>query len=147
VLHGTYLLGAGMLVFSYLLLECRQGRWRAAFLQGLVALLLVAPVVIYNLVSFAPTSAAEFAESQSILAHFRIPHHAEPERWCDGIALAQVAWILVRRAAELDLPVDWSFSGRREMGRWRPRRVCRSPSDPRIESWKTPWKVTMRCFS
>ena len=95
ILHGTYLLGAAMLVFSSLLLECRQGRFRAAFAQGLAALVLVAPVVIYNLIAFSPTSAAEFAESQSILVHFRIPHHAEPERWFDGIALCQVAWVLL----------------------------------------------------
>ena len=94
ILHGTYLLGAAMLVFSYMVLQFRQKRVWEALLLGLGAALLVAPVVIYNAVSFAPLSADQFAEAQRILVH-------EPSltmrsrRWCDGIALAQLAWILV----------------------------------------------------
>jgi len=51
------------------------------------------PAVIYNLVTFAPSSAADFAEAQRIVAQVRIPHHAVIARWFDGIALAQVLWI------------------------------------------------------
>lgn len=94
VLHATYLLAAGMLVFSYLVLLTRAGRWKFAGILGLWALLLVAPVVVYSVSNFGPTDATTFAEAQDILAHVRIPHHAEPERWFDAIAAAQVAWIV-----------------------------------------------------
>lgn len=101
-LHSTYLLAAAMLMLAYQIILLRDKNIKKALLLGPFALALVAPVVIYNLISFAPTSAGGFAEAQWILAHFRIPHHAEVARWLDGIALAQVVWIvagvfLVRR--------------------------------------------------
>ncbi len=95
VLHATYLLAAGMLVFSYLILLARAGRWRHALLLGCWALLLTTPVVIYNWFCFGPSDPTTFAEAQSILAHVRIPHHAEPERWFDGIAAAQIGWMVL----------------------------------------------------
>jgi hypothetical protein len=58
-----------------------------------LALLLVSPVVVFLLVVFAPSSAEEFAQAQWLLAHFRIPHHAVPARWFDGIAALQLAWL------------------------------------------------------
>lgn len=93
VVHSTYLLGAAFLVTAYLCVWWRQGQMEAGLRRCLFALGLVTPVVIHNLVSFAPSSAANFAKAQEILAHFRIPHHAEPQRWLDGIALGQVAWV------------------------------------------------------
>ncbi len=57
--------------------------------------MLVTPIVVYSLILFAPTSAEDFAESQRILVHERIPHHCVPARWCDWIALTQVAWIVL----------------------------------------------------
>jgi hypothetical protein len=103
VLHSTYLLGAALLMVSYMLLLVKEKRVRTAFLVGLWALVLVSPVVLYNLMTFAPSSAEAFAEAQRVLAQFRIPHHAVPDRWFDGLALAQVAWmglamILARRS-------------------------------------------------
>lgn len=94
VMHATYMPAAGMLVLAYMLLLWRDGRWRQALAIGVWALILVAPIVAYSLVNFAPSSLESFAEAQRILAHVRIPHHAEPERWFDGIALAQVLWIV-----------------------------------------------------
>ncbi len=94
ILHGTYLLGAAMLILAYQILLAKNKQVKKALLLGLWALALVLPVVIYNVVAFAPTSAEVFAEAQRILAHFRLPHHAEVARWLDGIALAQVAWIV-----------------------------------------------------
>src|SRR5262249_6597425 len=46
------------------------------------------------LLTFAPSSAADFAEAQRILVEVRIPHHAVVRRWCDAVALAQVAWVV-----------------------------------------------------
>ncbi len=119
VLHSTYLLGAAFLTLAYMYVSfvprgpnAPRSPWGGtgkaacptrALLLGAWALVLVLPVVIYNLLTFGPTSAEAFAEGQRILTHFRIPHHAEVERWFDGIALLQVVWIaaaifLVRRS-------------------------------------------------
>ncbi len=95
VLHSTYLLSAAFLTLSYFYVLCREKRIRTAFATGIWALVLVSPVLVYNLHTFAPSSAEVFREAKHLLAHFRIPHHAEPNRWLDDIACAQIAWILV----------------------------------------------------
>ena len=45
--------------------------------------------------TFAPSSPEAFAEAQHLLAHFRLPHHADARRWFDGIACAQIVWVVV----------------------------------------------------
>jgi hypothetical protein len=95
VIHSTYLLSAALLTLSYLYLLIRDGRRRDAAFVGLWALLLVSPVAVYNLITFAPSAPETFAESQHLLTHFRIPHHTQVTRWLDGIAWAQIGWILV----------------------------------------------------
>jgi hypothetical protein len=117
VLHSTYLLPAAFFTLSYLYLLSRSKRFGSAVCTGLWALVLVAPVLIYNLITFAPSSPEAFARAQELLAHFRIPHHADPDRWLDSIACAQIAWIvwamfLVRRSklfAILGLPFALSL--------------------------------------
>jgi hypothetical protein len=94
ILHATYLLAAGLLVLSYMVSYFRDGRPRQALSLGLWSLLLVAPVVAYSLAQFGPSDPESFAEAQHILAHVRVPHHADPERWFDIIALGQVLWIV-----------------------------------------------------
>ncbi|HTU21783.1 MAG TPA: DUF6798 domain-containing protein [Gemmataceae bacterium] len=94
VMHSTYLLSAAILTFAYLYLLWRDKRRRDALLLGMWALLLVSPVVVYNLRTFGPSSPETFAEAQHLLAHFRIPHHAQVNRWLDGIAWAQIGSVL-----------------------------------------------------
>jgi uncharacterized protein DUF6798 len=94
IIHATYLLSAAFLVLAFMFALVRRGRWPAALAAGAWALLLVLPMVIYNSLSFAPTSPQTFAEAQRILVHFRIPHHAVVERWLDPLAMLQVVWIL-----------------------------------------------------
>lgn len=93
-MHSTYLLSAAFLTLAYLYCLFREKRIREAFFAAGLALTLVAPVVIYNLRVFAPSSPETFAEAQRLLAHFRLPHHAEPERWLDGIAVGQLAAVV-----------------------------------------------------
>jgi hypothetical protein len=95
VCHATYLPSAGILVFAYLCVLVHERRRKEAFRAGALATLLVAPVIVYNVAYFAPTSAAAFAEAQAILVHFRIPHHCVVTRWLDGIAVAQIAWVFL----------------------------------------------------
>jgi hypothetical protein len=94
ILHSTYLLGAGMLTIGYMIDQFRRGSPRKAFAIGSVSLLLVLPSLIYSLLMFRPTSAEMFAESQRILARVRIPHHCLPRLWLDGVAMAQIAWMI-----------------------------------------------------
>jgi hypothetical protein len=93
VCHSTYLLPAAMLTAAYLAVLLQQGQPRRAFGVGALALALVLPVVAYNVITFAPSSGENLARAQHLLVHFRIPHHAIPRLWCDGIALAQVGWV------------------------------------------------------
>jgi hypothetical protein len=103
ILHATYLPAAAFLTLAYMALRYRQCGFRASILLGGFALVLALPSVLYNLAMFAPTSATGFAEAQRILAEVRLPHHAMVARWFDGIAVAQILWIvlamfLVRRS-------------------------------------------------
>lgn len=92
--HSTYLLGAAALTVAYQFALLRDRQFRKALLLGLWALLLVAPVVVYNWRSFGPSSPEAFREAQHILAHFRIPHHAVPEKWFCRFTAAQLVWVL-----------------------------------------------------
>lgn len=94
VMHSTYLLSAASLTLAYLYLLLRERRTREALFVGLWALLIVAPVLVYILRTFAPSSSESFAKAQHLLAAFRIPHHAQVNRWLDGIAWAQIGWIV-----------------------------------------------------
>jgi hypothetical protein len=102
-LHTTYLLPAGMFVFAYQVVLCCERRWKTALGIGVWAIALVAPIVSHVLATFGPTSPEQFAEAQRILARFRIPHHCVIQQWCDAIALAQAAWIVVGVTLARDL--------------------------------------------
>ena len=97
--HSTYLLPAGILALTFAGVLAMEGRrWKGAMLLGW-SLLLVLPVLIYTTVNFRPTTPQAFTEATRILAEERIPHHCQPMQWFDGIAGAQVgfmlfAWIL-----------------------------------------------------
>jgi hypothetical protein len=114
VFHSTYLLSAALLMVAYLYVLVRQRRLRTAFFAGLLALLIVSPILVYNLAHFAPSSAEAFDEAQRLLAHFRLPHHADPERWFDGIACAQLLWVIVAaawaRGTRLFPILVWTFA-------------------------------------
>lgn len=94
VMHSTYLLPAAFLTLAYLYLLLREKGIRAAIFLGLWSLLLVSPVVIYDLRTFGPSAPKMFAAAQEYLAHSRIPHHAVVQRWLDGIAWAQIGWVI-----------------------------------------------------
>lgn len=93
VCHSTYLLPAALLTMGMIADQARRWHWRRAVAIGGLALAIVSPIVAFVLVRFAPTDAASFAEAQRILADIRIPHHTLIDRWLDGVAVAQMAWI------------------------------------------------------
>lgn len=94
-IHSTYALTAGMLTAGYLAALIAEKRYRQAVPVAVSSLALIAPVLGYVLITFGPTSAASFAEAQHLLVHIRIPHHSLTQLWCDGIAVAQIGWILL----------------------------------------------------
>lgn len=93
--HSTYLLSGGILVCSYLYVLIREGRLRRAAAVAVTALLLVLPVLAYNLITFSPRSATTFAQATDLLADFRIPHHCVIERWFDVVAGLQILWVFL----------------------------------------------------
>jgi len=95
IMHSTYLVAAGMLTLSYMIDQWRSGHRRTAPILGVGALLAVLPSIIYALAMFRPTTPEAFVESQHILARVRIPHHCLPRLWLDGMAAAQLGWIVV----------------------------------------------------
>jgi hypothetical protein len=93
--HSTYLLGGAMLTLGFMFVLGREGRPLRALLVGALAFALVLPVIGYVLSTFSPQSSRTFAEANQILTQVRIPHHCQPRLWCDGIALGQIAWVLL----------------------------------------------------
>jgi hypothetical protein len=95
MMHTTYLLPAGLLTLGVVATLLVQRKVVRAAMTGSVALAVVAPVLAYDLIVFAPNDRETFLQAQRILAEVRIPHHCVIARWLDGIALAQVGWILL----------------------------------------------------
>jgi len=95
VMHATYLPTAAFLTIAFMIAEWRRGLPPRALRIGLLALVIVLPVLVYDLIQFAPTSASNFEEAQAIIAHDRIPHHAQVSRWFDWIAALQLAWMVL----------------------------------------------------
>lgn len=92
-IHTTYMPGAAMLTVAYMVVMLRERAGRSALLVGLLALAVVLPTLLYSWQTFGPSSAETFTQAHDVLVHFRVPHHADPRRWLDAIALAQIAWI------------------------------------------------------
>ncbi len=67
---------------------------KAPFLHGLLALVLVSPVVIYQQTALSSTSPQLSAQALDILVNQRIPHHTLPRVWMDGGAYLQIAIML-----------------------------------------------------
>jgi hypothetical protein len=114
IVHTTYLLSAGLLVLAYVCYLFGSDRKRAAFLMAGLAAVLVAPSLAYTWFAFGPTTEGDFAHAQAVLAHYRIPHHCEVDRWLDEIAVAQIVWVAVAiwlvRGSKLFLVMFVSFA-------------------------------------
>lgn len=95
-LHPTYLLSAGALVLSYMVITFRETRSPGkSILIGLLGLILVLPILIYAYINFAGTPAETTIQAQNILVNYRIPHHAKIGWWFDATALVKIAIILL----------------------------------------------------
>ena len=84
--HPTYLLGAGVLVLSFMVVTFGESRNAgAAGRIGLTGLALVLPIVAYVYFEFRPTSPNATEVAQYVLMNVRLPHHLLIHRWL-GIA-------------------------------------------------------------
>jgi hypothetical protein len=110
-IHPTYLLSAASLTLAYMLVRFKESvpekpsdagffaghRWRQPVLIGGVALLAVAPILLYTYTSFAQggeqSTAQTAAQAREILVHYRIPHHAVIEWWFDATAVIKIAMV------------------------------------------------------
>ncbi len=103
VFHPTYALPAGLLTAGFLLslyLDTRS--LKQPLITGVLALVVVSPVLVYSFANFWGSSPQASAEAQQILVEFRIPHHAVISQWFNGPDLVKIFMIaaalwLVRR--------------------------------------------------
>ena len=128
IVHPAYLFGAGLLTAAYLLIllsekiDWRRISWqsflgavRQPFWLGLLALILVLPVVWYSQVFMASNDPQAEARALDIIVNFRIPHHAVPAVWLNNGAYIQFAIMLaglfVVRKSRLFLAMLLPFLG------------------------------------
>lgn len=95
IVHPAYLLLAALLMLGFMHVLWWQGRRMACLAIGAGTLILVGPVIVDTVRTFAPTSSESFAAAQEILIDRRLPHHARIELWLDIIAALQIAWIVM----------------------------------------------------
>jgi hypothetical protein len=80
--HPTYLLSAGLVTASFMLDTLIEGRsWRQSFNIGLLALMMVVPILLYTWINFQPTSERLTELATQILVEERIPNHILLEEW------------------------------------------------------------------
>lgn len=93
--HTGSLFSAGVLVLAYMTAIYRQERalW-PALKPGLLAMLLIAPVLVYVAIHFDPFAGERLARAQHILNSFRTPHHLVSAHWTTESFLARIAIML-----------------------------------------------------
>ncbi len=105
--HPTYLLSAAVLTFIYMLLNWKNERKRSkTILIGTLALLSVAPILLYTFTSFGGISSEAADQAREIVVNYRIPHHAQVDQWLDSTVavktmLILAALYLTRRSVEI----------------------------------------------
>ncbi len=110
--HPAYLFSAALIVLAYTGMIFFDSIWRdkltklpkisdllksarKPILLGLLALVLVLPVVLYNQIYLGVTSPEISAQAMDILVHYRIPHHSLPEVWFNNFSTIQIGMMVV----------------------------------------------------
>lgn len=82
LIYFSVAIGGAFLIIGFLyVLVFREKKIKRAFLVGLIALILVLPIVIYVYLNFAPTDPVAYQEMQHLFFDIRFPHHANPADW------------------------------------------------------------------
>ena len=132
IVHPAYLFSSALLTIAYcsiLLWENLRALdtprkfslsviWQSArqsLLLGIIAIVLVLPVIIYNQTALAATSPGTHTQAMHLLVKKRIPHHSLPEIWLGSSAYLQVGLIiggmLLARKSRLGTIMLVMFSG------------------------------------
>lgn len=94
--HPMYLLSAGVLTLSYMVVMIRRReRLRGVLAIGVYAFCLVLPVLVYALIAFHPTDPDTTAGAQAVLVHFRNVRHLVPAVWFNALAFMKIAVTVV----------------------------------------------------
>lgn len=89
--HSSYLIAAGFLVFSYMIIIYIESKdLKKAGKLGIASLVLVLPIIWYILQNFSPADAETAIKAQTILIKERIPHHADLGYWFGGEAVWKI---------------------------------------------------------
>jgi hypothetical protein len=90
--HSTYLMAGALLTLGYLAaIVWKERSWKSALGFGFLTLLAVAPVAIYDIATFGPSSAEVYRQAEQILAHYRIPQHTQISWWFRWTVIAKAA--------------------------------------------------------
>ena len=114
-IHPTYLFTSALITTGYLLTIIVEKRdFRKALLSGGLALIVIAPILIYIFNNFMGTEGA--AEARRILTEIRIPHHTLTSYWLDLTVLFKIimilfAILLIRKQKRIAIPMLIVFSG------------------------------------
>jgi hypothetical protein len=94
-IHPTYLLSAALIIAGFMLdAAIRSRALRQPLYIGVVALVLVSPILLYTWSHFQPTSARLTEIASQILVEERIPNHILLEEWLDATVFFQSALVL-----------------------------------------------------
>ncbi|NOZ03975.1 MAG: hypothetical protein GXO92_05140, partial [FCB group bacterium] len=96
IIHPTYLLSAALLTIGFMVASFSQDRTiKRPLIIGLSAFLLALPITLYVIIMFSPTTSGTYTCSQSILAQYRIPHHAIPAQWLGTVVYVKILLIII----------------------------------------------------
>jgi hypothetical protein len=93
--HPTYLLSAGVLLATYVVLTARRPAQRKeASVMALLGAVVLAPTAAWAYFGFRPSGPDLYARAADILIRLRLPHHAIPIKWLDATVAAQAVLVL-----------------------------------------------------
>ena len=94
-IHPTYLLSSGLIIAGFMLDTFVENRsLRQPFIIGILALILISPILLYTWANFQPTSTRVSELASQILVEERIPNHILLEEWLDTTVLLQSGLIV-----------------------------------------------------
>lgn len=112
IFHSAYLFSAALITIAYMLIVFMENIGSSGVFantslktlvknakkpinMGLLALVLVLPVIWYSRVYLGPTTPELWREYLQILVHDRIPHHSLPQVWLNPTAYIQIAIVMI----------------------------------------------------
>jgi hypothetical protein len=96
IFHPTYLLSAAALTISYMIVTIvNDNMIKKSLLIGMLSLCLALPSLCYTYLAFDATPPDISNQAQTILANYRMPHHAKPTYWFNTNSLIQIFIVVI----------------------------------------------------